>query len=397
MNKKQILFIIEGLGIGGAEKSLLTLLELFDYDRYEVDLFLFDHSRELMDFIPKQVNLLPEDINFKLFYQNIKLSPITFIKKGKIKFTIISLLYLLIATVYKLNHDKLYIGWELQNYFFSLLTKEYDTSIAYLERKSIYFNVDKVKAKNKIGFIHNDYSVYPYDYSYDKKYFAYYNHIATVSEHCKEVLIDIFPEYKDKFLVIKNMISKNLIEKMAGEEIDLVKGKDELVLVTVGRVVEQKGYHIAIEICNELVKQGCKLKWYVVGKENPSEGYKKELLLKIKKYGLEEVFIFLGAQLNPYKYMKFCDVYVQPSVFEGYGITVAEAKALGKVIVASDIPEFREQLGDYKASCLCLSKKEYIQSILNIDTRIKIDESISDCIEEITDFKKIIHIIEGGK
>ncbi|MFI3213069.1 MAG: glycosyltransferase [Eubacteriales bacterium] len=361
MNKKKILFIIEGLGIGGAEKSLLTLLELFDYNSYEVDLLLFDHSRELMKFIPKKVNLLQEDKNFKTFYQCIKKSPFKFLKKGQLKFAILSFCYLIKCAVYKIMYNKLYVGWDIQKYFFSSIDKEYDTSIAYLERKCIYFNIDKVIAKNKIGFIHNDYSVYQYDYKYDQMHFRYYNHIATVSEHCKEVLIDIFPEYKEKFLVIKNMISKTLIEEMANEEIELVRQNDELIIVTVGRVIEQKGYHIAVDICNELVKLGCNVKWYVIGKENPSEKYKEKLIQKIEEYELQEVFIFLEAQLNPYKYMKFCDVYVQPSVFEGYGITVAEAKALGKIIVASDIPEFLEQLEDYGKGIICGKVCDYIE------------------------------------
>lgn len=370
---KKTLYIIEGLGIGGAEKSLLTKLNNIDYTECEVDLLLFDHSRVLMQWIPKQVHLIPEDQNYKIFYSNRKLAPWNFLKKGKMKLAALSVIYLLKCIVYRINHNKLYTGWDIQKHFFAPIEKKYDTSIAYLERKCIYYNIDKVESEEKIGFVHNDYSKYQYDYKQDKKYFEHYGQIATVSEHSKEVLIDIFPEYRDKFIIIQNEISPQLIREMADEEIDLVKEKGELVIVTVGRVVEQKGYHVAIEICRGLVGQGYKIKWYVIGPYYAKEQYYKKLLDKIKEYDLTDRFIFLGSRLNPYKYMKFCDVYVQPSIYEGYGITIAEVKVLGKYIVAADIPEFREQLSGENNGQVCRSIIDYVNAI-EIINNLKIVE-----------------------
>ena len=71
--KKKVLFVEEGLGIGGAEKSLLTILSLFDYEKYDVSLFLFNHDREQMEMIPPQVRLLPEDQDLKSYLDNRKL------------------------------------------------------------------------------------------------------------------------------------------------------------------------------------------------------------------------------------------------------------------------------------------------------------------------------------
>ena len=61
---------------------------------------------------------------------------------------------------------------------------------------------------------------------------------------------------------------------------------------------------------------------------------------------LTETFIFAGGQDNPYPYFKYCDIYVQPSRFEGYCITVAEARVFRKPIVATDFDGAREQLKD---------------------------------------------------
>ena len=360
--KKKILFIEEGLGMGGAEKSLLTILSLIDYSKYDVDLFLFKHTGSFMPLLPKKVNLLNKDENFTIYNKNRKSAPIKFLKLGDFKKFFHSLCYLVNAAFHNLVLKKEYIGWNHVKNMFSPIDKEYDVAISFLEKKSIYFNVDKVKAKKRIGFIHIDYSQYPYDYKLDKKYFKYFNNIATVSDHCKEVLENIFPEYKEKFCVIKNMISIDIINKMADEEVTLKKHENDIVIVTVGRLVEQKGIDNAILVCTELVDAGYPIIWYSIGKG----GDKEKLEKMIEERNLKNNFILAGPQLNPYKYMKACNIYVQPSRFEGYGITVAEAKALRKPIVATNIPEFKEQIINEKTGLLVKNNEEMIKAIEKI-------------------------------
>lgn len=345
MKKKKILFIMESLRIGGAEKSLLTILNLLDYTKYEVDLFLFKHNGDFFPMIPSQVHLLEESKSYKTFSDNRKMSPLKFLTKLDFNKVYHSSIWLFQTLISKIKKEKLYIGWNHVKYFFDTIEKEYDTSIAFLERKTIYFNIDKVKSKNKIGFIHNDYSIYPYDDKLDRYYFKYYNKIATVSEHCKDVLIQIFPEYEDKFMVIKNMVSKELIKKLSQEKIINNKlDKNSIKIVSVGRLVKQKGFDQAIIICKKLGENNINIQWYIIGEGEE----RKHLESLIKEYQLENNIFLVGADTNPYKWINIADIYVQTSRFEGYGITVAEAKTLNKPIVASDIPEFRELLSNEK-------------------------------------------------
>ena len=145
------------------------------------------------------------------------------------------------------------------------------------------------------------------------------------------------------------------------------KDPNTLYLVSVGRLTPQKGFDTAIGICKELIDTGQNVKWYIVGEGEQ----RKELEKKIVENNLENNFILVGADVNPYRWIKMCDVYVQPSRFEGYGITVAEAKTMNKKIVASDIPEFEELLGDYSngitaeyenfsKQILCSYKKDFV-------------------------------------
>lgn len=374
--KKRILFIEEGLGIGGAEKSLITILQKFDYEKYEVDLFLFDHTGNFIPLLPKEVNLLAIDKDFNIFNSNRKASVLKFIKKGKFKKALNSFLYLINAGISNIFLKKQYIGWKYIGKIFSSIEKEYDVAISFLERKTIYYNVDKVKANNRIGFIHIDYHKIHYDYQADKKYFNYYSKIATVSDHCKEVLEDIFPEYKDKFTVIKNMISPEVIREMAKEKLELEKENNEINIVTVGRLTGQKGIDNAIKVCRELLDMGYNFKWYVVGKGGEEKNLKKMIL----DYKVEDNFILLGAQINPYKYINFADIYVQPSRFEGYGITIAEAKALQKPIVATNIPEFQEQLINNETGLLCNDNSELRDKIIDLIENIEKRDLLSKAL-----------------
>ncbi|WP_431800760.1 hypothetical protein [Halobacillus andaensis] len=67
--KKKLFFAIDSLDVAGAEKSLITLLSLLDYNKYEVDLQLFSYGNELERLLPKEVNLLPP-LSYTMFSQS---------------------------------------------------------------------------------------------------------------------------------------------------------------------------------------------------------------------------------------------------------------------------------------------------------------------------------------
>lgn len=112
------------------------------------------------------------------------------------------------------------------------------------------------------------------------------------------------------------------------------------VITTVGRLVTQKGYDIAIEAAHILKEQGADFTWMVCG-EGPE---RKMLEEKIGQYGLQKDFILLGVQANPYPYMKAGDIYVQTSRFEGYCLTLTEARILNRPCVATNFDVVYDQM-----------------------------------------------------
>ena len=387
--RKKILFVMESMRIGGAEKSLLTVLDKIDYEKFDVDLFLFNHSGELLKFIPKNVNILNESEDYKIFIKNRKLSPIRFIIKGNLKKSYICIKYLFNVLRSRIKKEKLYIGWDIVSNLFPKLEKNYDIAIGFLERKTIYFTVDKVNAKKKIGFIHNDYSSYPYDYIFDNNYFAYFDKIVTVSNHCKEVLKDIFPNYKSKFYVLENMVNEKLIKEMAKEKVSNIN-KNIINIVSVGRIEKQKGFDKIISISKILLNKGYRFNWYIIGDGSK----KKELEKMIKINNLNNVFL-IGSTTNPYKWMNIANIYVQPSNFEGFGITVKEAKVLNKALVLSNIKEFKEQIKDLNIGYLCDEINDYVNKIENLiknKNYIKIEKNYKNIksSNEINNFYELI-------
>ncbi len=340
---------MESLGIGGAEKSLVTLLSQFDYSKYDVDLFLFDPKGEFMELLPSEVNLVYPSEDFKNYISSPKNSMTYLYKHRKIKLLMYKIIENIILSINKYMFHKEYIGWRYIKQSVDILPKEYDVAIGFLEKKSIYFTVDKVKSQKKIGWIHIDYEKIEHDHKMDYKYFGKLDNIITVSSHCKEVLDIEFPKYKDRISIIENIISPHLIRNMANKEVeDLQYISKHPLICTVCRLTVQKGVDIAIECCEQLVKKGLIFKWIIVGEG--SERSRLQQLIEEKK--LNDYFELIGSKSNPYPYINQCDIYVQPSRWEGFGITVAEAKVLAKPILAHDIPEFREQITDDETGLL---------------------------------------------
>ncbi len=188
---KKILFVMESLRIGGAEKSLVTILSLLDKNKYDISLYLFRQEGVFMNQIPKGITVIPishED----LLQKNFKTDWITYLLKGKFKRSFYSLKWLVNCFISKyIKHKEEYIGWEISSHLYSDIPGAYDVAIGFMEKKSTYFVVDHVKAKKKIAFMHTDYDAIPHDIKLDEKYYKKLDYLVAVSEHTKDTMLQI--------------------------------------------------------------------------------------------------------------------------------------------------------------------------------------------------------------
>lgn len=336
--KKKILFVMNNLNCGGAEKALISLLETMDYSLYEVDLFLFKHEGLFLHKIPYQVTLIEEPQEYKYFDMSITAAIKDCIKKGRLD---IVLLRVMAGYIFKTEKSRARCEqrvWSYLSISLRKIKKHYDVAVGFLEKNPIYFCIDKVKATRKIGFIHTHYDKLGMDPQIDKKYFKKIDNIVTVSKECANVIIERFPMYRNKVEVIHNIISPYLVKRMSLEAIEI--GNNDIVLTSVGRLNPIKGFDLAIEACKILVDNGYGVKWYVIG-----EGEERINLEKsIEEKNLQNNFILIGLRENPYPYIREADIYVQPSRFEGKSIAIDEAKILSKPIVVTSFSTVKDQI-----------------------------------------------------
>lgn len=344
MSKKRILFLMSSMFIGGAERSLLGLLEAFDYDKYEVDLFLYRHEGEFMPYIPEQVNLLPANSKYATFDVPI----VSLLKSKNWVFGVARIWGKVWLGFKKLCNPQMFgVNAEMQytsRCLLPLLPKipgHYDAAALFIGVPDVLLS--KVDADKKITWNHTDYTVLGPDKAYDRRLFAQLDYIASVSDRCTEQFLSVYPEFSDKAVTVQNLLSKDLLLKQAAEPVtDLVRRDGEAVLLSVGRFCEAKNFDTVPSICKALLNRGCSARWYLIG----YGGGEALIRQRIAEAGMEDHVIILGKKDNPYPYMAACDLYVQPSRYEGKCVAVIEAQVLAKPVVITNYATSANQLTD---------------------------------------------------
>lgn len=295
---KKIAIFQKDLKAGGIQKSLINLLKNIDLNKYEIDLYLFDNEIFFEDKLPK-INI----IYLKKQNYLIRFIPFSLLKK-----------------ISKYNIDK-----------------EYDIVIDYnsYDQSCALASVN-TKAKRYIMWIHNDVIrerkndiKYRILHFFFKGKYKYFNEYVGVSNGVIEPFKKLNKINNAKFSVIPNLIDSEEIINKSMEKSDITVDNNKYNLISVGRLVIQKGFDILIEDMKKIVSVRKDIHLYIIG-----DGEKRKSLEKqIKKNNLENYITLLGSKSNPYKYEALMDGFILESRYEGQGIVVLEAKVLGLDII----------------------------------------------------------------
>lgn len=352
--KPRILFVMHYLELGGAEKSLVGLLRAIDYSRFDVDLFLYCHRGELMREIPKEVRLLPETVAYACIECPVKDA----LRKGQ----------------WGVAWGRLKAKWQFKRYARRMHPKdgsaifqyvmnavephlpslhhlgEYNLAVSFLTPHNVVLK--KVRAKRKACWIHTDYTQIDVNTALELPVWSGYDHIVSISADVTKAFLSVFPTLKDKILEIHNILSADFVrsraEEMTAEEVAREMPREEGIinLLSVGRFSHAKNYDNVPAICSiincKLSIDNCLCRWYLIG----YGGDEALIRQRIKEAGMEGQVIILGKKENPYPYIKACDVYVQPSRYEGNAVTVREAQMLGKPVVVTNYATAPSQIRD---------------------------------------------------
>lgn len=336
---KKILFVMLSLYNGGAEKSLVNLLNELPADKYEIDLLLFRREGTFLCQVPNWVNVLEPIKSLQNKYGS--LCQLGFSALWKIVVDLYSRIFT------KSRSEKRGYRW---NKFFGpsieKLPGHYDIAIAYSSGEIMYFVDEKVDADKKVVWIHNDYKTANYSKKYDYEHLKNMNAVVTISKECADVLNVEFPDFVNKTYMIENITSSEVIRRRALEFFpkEFNKDREEQIILSIGRLDYQKGFDFAIEAAAVLKAKGIKFKWFIIG----SGALEKDLKKLIKSNQLEDYVILLGIRENPYPYILNCDLIVQSSRYEGKSVVLDEAKILSKPIVVTNYPTVKDQISDKK-------------------------------------------------
>ena len=343
--KPRILILMHYMELGGAESALLGLLQSVDPARADVDVFLYDHRGELMKYIPTdKVNLLPEVTAYKMIERPF----MECVKSGHIGVALAR--WLAKKTVDKspvpAGKDNIRIYTRVADWVEHFVPKiqpdiEYDLAISFLMPHN--YVVKKVRAKKKLGWIHTDYSTVHVDVKRELPVWIKLDYIASISEEVGEKFVETFPTLKDKIIPVENILSSRFIRQRAEEEVvPLAANSSTIKLLTIGRFSYQKKMDEIPLICRKIVDEGVDIKWYIIG--YGSAEIEQEVRDNAKREGVSDRVILLGKKENPYPYIQACDIYVQPSRYEGKSITVREAQILCKPVIVTNYPTASSQI-----------------------------------------------------
>ena len=390
-SKKHILFAIDSLRIGGAEKSLVTLLGLVDYSCYDVDLQLFAYGGSLEQFLPAEVNVLPP-----LNYTHFLLQPIWKQLYHPSMFFVRLKYSLQIRKRGLLNSEIAVLYWQTIGRYIADNPKNYDVAIAYAQGISTFYIIDKISAFKKIGWVNTCYCLTENARNYQRKFYEQCNFIVPVSELVRNVFSGTYPEFTSKMYVVKDIIDAKSVKAMSQFMCEKKIDYYYPILMTVGRLDNlSKGYDLALETAKVLKNRKVKFKWYAIGEGS----YYSEMERYIIENNLQDCFILLGATANPYAYMRQCDIYVQLSRREGFGLTIAEARILNKPVVCTKFDGCTMQMVNEKNGLITSFNPEdiadAIERLLNDKTLyLNIQEYLRNekkgNVEEIEKFYKLI-------
>ena len=345
MIMKKILIFSQEMEIGGAEKALLGLLENIDTTKYEVDLFLMRHSGELMKYIPSNINLLPEISQ----YADLAVPIGNVLKKGhlKIAYGRYKGKKAAVKRVSELGLGDNDVAIEYSHkytakYMPKISDKGYDLAISFLTPH--YFVTQKVNAKKKVAWIHTDYSRVEMDRESQLVMYSNYDKIASISDKAAEKFVRIFPSLKDKVITIQNILTEKYINKITDEFTaeNEISNDGSIKLLSIGRFCTAKNFDNIPEICKLIRNQGVNIKWYIIGYGGDEQLIKD----KIAEFNMQDYVIVLGKKENPYPYIKACDIYIQPSRYEGKCVAVCEAQILNKPVIITNYATASSQLTD---------------------------------------------------
>lgn len=338
----KIAFFVQHMIIGGVEKNLLRLCDALLLKGHDISIYAIKAYGELIEQIPENVKFyeIPMESSAR------KVIPVGGIKIATKRLMSCHKYGQAMGMILRYLNNK--TGFTELCYDLNKIPKlseKYDIAVNYHIHSPflVWYLSERIVSIKKYTWIHNDFNTTRYDIRKLDRYLKCMDYFFAVAENLRNEFIEIFPNYVDKTQVALNLIPYPEILKKGDEYLPkeyAVLSQECIKILTVGRLEEQKGYDIVVDVAEKLKEKGIVFNWCIIGEGTERKRIKKD----IERKGLNNYIQLLGIKNNPYPYFKCCDIYVQTSRHEGYATTVSEAKVFCKPIITTDVSGAKEQI-----------------------------------------------------
>lgn len=363
MKKRKVAVVVHSLQHGGLARSLITALSVIDMTKFDITLFLLNETDTLRHLIPPQVRIIINDDKTHHYRRPM------------------ALLYQLLIKLFSFNKlikdkykEKLhsYVHARKAKYCADTINKsgEYDVAVGYTVDMCAEVGL-LINASKHYVFYHSSDPMFHRDIT--EKVFPYYDKIIAVGKSVETMLRETFSRYNEKIHLIANYSDFNCIKEFSSQSVPenkRLRRDTDIVLSTCGRIDREKGYDLALGAAKMLRESGVSFGWYFIG-----DGGSREKIEKMRdEYNLSDYVYITGFEENPYRYINLCDIYVQPSYEESFGLTIVEAMIAGKPVVSTATLGARDILENGKRGVLTdINAEELYNGIMSLisDTALR--------------------------
>lgn len=369
---KHVLFFIESLAGGGAEKVLSTLVKHIDKKRFDVTVCAIcgggKYEKDVADSV-KYISILKEPSSYSCI--------------GKLWY----------ALKYKLIHY-----WLPMRVVYRLFVpKGYDVKVAFVEgfaTKLLAASSDK-KAK-KVAWVHCDLKNQPWpieqgiykNLEEEQETYRKYNSVVCVSKVVEQVMLDYYG--LSNTTTIYNPVDSAAIRLFAQSMPTLVVNNNVFNIVSVGRLEKVKGYDLLIPIIKQLVDEGRKVHLYLIGEGSE----KSSLQSQVTELGVVNHVTFTGFLKNPYALMSKMNLFVCSSRAEGFSLVIAESLILGVPVISMNCSGPKELLGNNEYGFLCDTYEQLNEEVKAVIEGLKIPCTIPPLVNLNNTIEQIHRILD---
>lgn len=325
---KKILFIIPSLDSGGAERQLIYLITGFKKSGYTPEIFIFKQKNELMHLL--------KPLNIKIYQQNFQYND-HFTKK-------IFKLIKIALDIYLLSRKNNYTAnisfLPLANLANSIASKLARAKLIINSKRALNSHQDRIKCW---------------------KYMDYFSTWLSTAVICNSEAVKSDSINREgqasKFTVIKNILPvPNHNNSKKFDASTLCKNPHDYYICTISNLIHYKGLEYLIEAIHRLSHQYKNIKLLIIGEDR---GELKKLTDLVAKYQITNHVSFVGQTFNTAAYLAISDLYVSPSLEEGFSNSIMEAINAGLAVVATKVGGTPELLNYGELGTLVPAKDVY--------------------------------------